>query len=79
MEALGFRFHSRRPEVVSSWRNHRVGVHVPRYDIPGFNYEHCGGLGNADAVLDHSDGTVNPQVDFENNGIRVPTAAFWAA
>ena len=43
-----------------------------RYDISGFNYEHCGGLGNADAVLDHSDGTVNPQVDFENNGIKGP-------
>ena len=35
--------------------------------------EHCGGLGIADAVLDHSDGTVNPQADFENNGIRGPT------
>ena len=43
-----------------------------RNDISGFNYEHCGGLGNADAVLDHSDGTINPQADFENNGIIGP-------
>lgn len=43
-----------------------------RYDISGFNYEHCGGLGVADAVLDHSDGTADPQADFANNGIQGP-------
>ena len=43
-----------------------------RYDVSPFNYEHCQGLGSADAVLDHSDGTVDPQADFWNNGIFNP-------
>ena len=43
-----------------------------RYDVSPFNYEHCHGLGMADAVLDHSDGTVDPQADFWNNGIMTP-------
>ena len=40
-----------------------------RYDISPFNYEHCSGLGIADAVLDHSDGTADPQEDLWNNGV----------
>jgi len=40
-----------------------------RYDISPANYEHCGGLGWADAVLDHADGTADPQDDIWNNGV----------
>jgi hypothetical protein len=40
-----------------------------RADISPFNYEHCHGMGIADAVLDHVDGTADPQADLWNNGI----------
>jgi hypothetical protein len=40
--------------------------------ISPFNYEHCPGLGIADAVLDHDDGTADPQADYWNNGISRP-------
>jgi len=40
-----------------------------RYDVSPFNYDHCQGLGLADAVLDHSDGAVDPQADLWNNGV----------
>ena len=40
-----------------------------RYDVSPYNYEHDSGLGRADAVLDHSDGTADPRADFWNNGI----------
>jgi hypothetical protein len=40
-----------------------------RYDISPHNYEHCRGLGGADAVFDHSDGVADPQADFWTNGI----------
>jgi hypothetical protein len=43
-----------------------------RYDISPYNYEHCRGLGGADAVLDHSDGVADPQADFWTNGITTP-------
>jgi len=72
-EALGFPSPSRTPggrfvlAKRSRWCSRSTGA-----TFPGFNYEHCGGLGNADAVLDHSIGTVNPQADFENNGISGP-------
>jgi hypothetical protein len=40
--------------------------------VSPFNYEHCSGLGIADAVLDHDDGTTDPQADYWNNGISRP-------
>jgi hypothetical protein len=43
-----------------------------RQYVSPFNYEHCHGLGVADAVLDHSDGTADPQADLWNNGILSP-------
>ena len=42
------------------------------YGISAFSYEHCDDLGLADAVLDHSDGTTDPQADLWNNGIIIP-------
>ena len=43
-----------------------------RFDVSPFNYEHCQGLGMADAVLDHTDGTADPQADYWNNGVLSP-------
>lgn len=43
-----------------------------RLDVSPYNYEHCQGLGMADAVLDHTDGTAEPQADYWNNGVRIP-------
>ncbi len=40
-----------------------------RYDVSPYNYDHCQGLGLADAVLDHSDGAADPQADLWNNGV----------
>jgi len=42
-----------------------------RYDVSPYNYEHCNSLGLADAVLDHADGTADPQADLWNNGVVV--------
>jgi hypothetical protein len=43
-----------------------------RLDVSPFNYEHCSGLGQADAVLDDPAGTTDPQLDLWANGIDVP-------
>jgi hypothetical protein len=43
-----------------------------RHDVSPHNYEHCRGLGGADAVLDHNDGVADPQADFWTNGITRP-------
>jgi hypothetical protein len=42
-----------------------------RPDVSPHNYEHCQGLGIADAVLDHVEGTADPQADYWNNGIVI--------
>jgi hypothetical protein len=42
-------------------------------DVSPHNYEHCRGLGLAEAVLDHSDGTADPQADLWDDGIITPT------
>jgi len=44
-----------------------------RQDISPHNYDHCGGLGLAEAIFDARAGVVvDPQRDLWNNGLRVP-------
>jgi hypothetical protein len=42
------------------------------HGVSPFNWEHCSSLGVADAVLDHADGTVDPQADLWDNGLTSP-------
>jgi hypothetical protein len=48
-----------------------------RDDVSPGNYEHCYGLGVADAVLDRTAGAVDPQADLWKNGaIEIPCGIF---
>jgi hypothetical protein len=60
---------------VGGQRVFHVGETIPlrftftRNDVTPWNYEHCKQLGLAEAVLDHSEGTADPQADLWNNGV----------
>src|SRR5262249_29536137 len=50
----------------------RIIFSFRRYDISPHDYSHCPGLGISDAVLDHADGTADPEDGLWNSGIMTP-------